>query len=112
MTNRLEEIQKKLLTESNRRRDQGINEIDAYARGYTSGMFDTLAEFEAAEQAQPVSEQRANLDRIRGMTPQELVVLLDRFAGGCQTCPAHDFCHDDKSETCVESMMGWLESEC
>lgn len=55
---------------------------------------------------------QTNFDRIRGMTPQELVALLDKFAGGCQTCPAHDFCHNDKSETCVESMMGWLESEC
>lgn len=108
---RLGKIEQRLLAENLRFEESKKNDAEMYACGYAHGVEDTLGAVAAAEQqAQPAP--RTNLDRIRGMTPQELVALLDKFAGGCQTCPAHDFCRNDRSEICVESMMGWLESEC
>ena len=46
----LNEIKQCLLEKGNRHRDVALKEIDARARGYLSGVFDTLEMVEAAEQ--------------------------------------------------------------
>lgn len=46
----LKDIKERLLEKGNRHRDTAIKEVDAHARGYLSGVFDTLETVEAAEQ--------------------------------------------------------------
>lgn len=46
----LNDIKERLLEKGNRHRDTAIKEVDAHARGYLSGVFDTLETVEAAEQ--------------------------------------------------------------
>lgn len=111
---RFEEIRTRLLEKGNRHRDASIKEIDAHARGYLSGVFDTLKMVEAAEQqAQP--EPRTNLDRIRAMSAEEMALWLSSRNRECGECLAAETCKDIHDNgicniVCEDVFKRWLNS--
>lgn len=103
----LNDIKERLLEKSNRHRDTAIKEVDAHARGYLSGVFDTLETVEAAEQqAQP--EPRTNLDRIRAMSAEEMALWLSSRDRECGECLAADVCKDVHGIVCEDVFVMWL----
>lgn len=107
----LEEIRNKLLEKGNRRRDTEIKEIDAYARGYSSGVFDTLEMVETAEQQeQNAPEPRTNLDRIHTMSAEEMALWLSSRDRECGECLAADTCEDTHGIVCEDVFVKWLNS--
>lgn len=113
---KFQKIRNRLLEKGNRHRDASIKEIDAYARGYSSAVFDTLEMVEAAEhQAQP--EPRTNLDRIRAMSAEEIADWVAGNAGWvagnleCDSCPIRDSDGRMCGETnCSAAFVKWLNS--
>ncbi len=113
MTNeKLKEIQERLLEKSNRHRDAAIKEVDAHARGYLLGVNDALTAVSFArpeQQAQPASEARTNLDRIRAMSVEDIA----NWAGEhleCCSCPISDYQGCSCEKDCVATFIKWLNS--
>lgn len=112
----LNNIQERLLEKGNRHRDTALKEIDAHARGYLSGVFDTLEMVEAAEhQAQNApARPRTNLDRIRAASVEEIALLV-MHANRCRYC---SLCGEDGrceknvvySTKCAAALVKWLNS--
>ena len=76
MTNeKLKEIEDRLFAKGNGNRDAAVKETDAHTRGYLLGVNDALTAVSFVrpeKQAQPTSETRTNLDRIRAMSAEEI----------------------------------------
>lgn len=107
----LNDIKERLLEKGNRHRDVALKEIDAHARGYLLGVFDTLEMVEAAEQ-QAQNAPRTNLDRIRAMSAEE---IADWVAGNleCDSCPLNAALNAVRvcGETnCAATFVKWLNS--
>ena len=95
----LKDIKERLLEKGNRHRDVALKEIDAHARGYLLGVFDTLEMVEAAEQqAQPAPEPRTNLDVIRAMSAEELVEWARATYNGEEECC--EYCEFNNIKSC------------
>ncbi len=114
MTNeKLKEIEDRLFAKGNGNRDAAVKEIDAHARGYLLGVNDALTAVSFArpeQQAQPASETRTNLDRIRAMSAEEIANWAAENLGCC-SCPISDS-HGCSCEItdCVATFIKWLNS--
>ena len=113
MTNeKLKEIKERLLEENNKRRCAEHEQVDSCARYYERGVNDALAAVSFArpeQQAQPASEVRTNLDRIRAMSAEEIA----NWAVGnleCCSCPISDSLYSCEPTNCVGSFIKWLNS--
>lgn len=114
MTNeKLKEIEDRLLEKGNRHRDAAVKEIDAHTRGYILGVNDALTavSFVRPEhQAQPTSETRTNLDRIRAMSAEEIAKWAEGSLGCC-SCPISDSQgYSCETTNCVATFIKWLNS--
>lgn len=113
MTNeKLKEIQERLLEKGNGHRDAAIKEIDAHTRGYILGVNDALAAVSFVrpeQQAQPTSETRTNLDRIRAMSAEELAKWAELNLECC-SCPINDSRGRGCEKNCAAMFMKWLNS--
>lgn len=105
MTNeKLKEIEDRLLEKGNRHRDEAVKEIDAHTRGYILGVNDALTAISFArpeQQAQPASEVRTNLDRIRAMSAEEIAEWAASHLECC-SCPISD------RGIAVKQRIAWL----
>lgn len=110
---KLKEIEERLLEKGNGRRDAAIKEIDAHARGYLLGVNDALTAVSFArpeQQAQPASEARTNLDRIRAMSAEDIANWAVEHLECC-SCPISDsqgYCCE--TTNCVATFIKWLNS--
>ncbi len=114
MTNeKLKEIEDRLFEKGNRHRDVAIKEIDAHARGYLLGVNDALTAVSFVrpeQQAQPASETRTNLDRIRSMSAEEIANWAKENLECC-SCPISDSQgHSCETTNCVATFIKWLNS--
>ena len=113
MTNeKLKEIEERLLEKGNGRRDAAIKEIDAHARGYLLGVNDALTAVSFArpeQQAQPASEARTNLDRIRAMSAEEIAKWVKSNLECC-SCPISSQRYSCETTNCVATFIKWLNS--
>lgn len=113
MTNeKLKEIEERLLEKGNGRRDAAIKEIDAHARGYLLGVNDALTAVSFArpeQQAQPASEARTNLDRIRAMSAEDIANWAVEHLECC-SCPISSQVYSCETTNCVATFIKWLNS--
>lgn len=113
MTNeKLKEIEERLFEKGNRHRDAAIKEIDANARGYLLGVNDALTAVSFArpeQQAQPASEARTNLDRIRAMSAEEISKWMEANLECC-SCPISDSQGRSCEKNCRATLINWLNS--
>ena len=113
MTNeKLKEIEESLLEKGNGRRDAAIKEIDAHARGYLLGVNDALAAVSFVrpeQQAQPASEARTNLDRIRAMSAEDIANWAVEHLECC-SCPISDSQGSSCEKDCMATFIKWLNS--
>ena len=113
MTNeKLKEIKERLLTENNKRRRMEQEQANACANYYERGVNDALTAVSFTrpeQQAQPASEVRTNLDRIRAMSAEE---IADWVVGNleCCSCPISDIPYSCEPTNCVGSFIKWLNS--
>lgn len=113
MTNeKLKEIEDRLLEKGNRHRDVAVKEIDAHTRGYILGVNDALTAVSFVrpeQQAQPASETRTNLDRIRAMSAEEIANwAVEKLE--CCSCPMSDDWGRACETNCAETFIKWLNS--
>ena len=113
MTNeKLKEIEDRLLEKGNRHRDVAVKEIDAHTRGYILGVNDALTAVSFVrpeQQAQPASEARTNLDRIRAMSAEEIAEWVDLNLECC-SCPISSQVYSCETTNCVATFIKWLNS--
>lgn len=111
MTNeKLKEIKERLLTENNKRRRMEQEQANACANYYERGVNDALTAVSFArpeQQAQPASEARTNLDRIRAMSAEEIAGWV-AYAIDCDNCPASG--KDGRCDECTTALVRWLNS--
>lgn len=116
MTNeKLKEIEERLIEKGNGHRDAAIKEIDAHTRGYILGVNDALTAVSFVrpeQQAQPASEARTNLDRIRAMSAEEMANRIISLDLACEFCPVDTPCFAQKQggSECRQHIAEWLNS--
>lgn len=113
MTNeKLKEIKERLLTENDKRRCLEQEQANACARYYEQGVNDALTAVSFARpehQAQPASEARTNLDRIRAMSAEEIAEWVDLNLECC-SCPISSQVYSCETTNCVATFIKWLNS--
>lgn len=113
MTNeKLKEIKECLLAENDKRRRMEQEQANACANYYERGVNDALAEVSFArpeQQAQPASETRTNLDRIRAMSAEEIAEWAASHLECC-SCPISDNHYSCETTNCTETFIKWLNS--
>ena len=113
MTNeKLKEIKERLLTENNKRRRMEQEQANACANYYERGVNDALTAVSFVrpeQQAQPASETRTNLDRIRAMSAEEIANwAVEKLE--CCSCPMSDDRGRACETNCAETFIKWLNS--
>lgn len=113
MTNeKLKEIKERLLTENDKRRRMEQEQANACANYYERGVNDALTAVSFVrpeQQAQPTSETRTNLDRIRAMSAEELAKWAESNLECC-SCPINDSRGRGCEKNCAAMFMKWLNS--
>ena len=116
MTNeKLKEIKERLLTENNKRRRMEQEQANACANYYERGVNDALTAVSFVrpeQQAQPASEARTNLDRIRAMSAEEMANRIISLDLACEFCPVDTPCFAQKQggSECRQHIAEWLNS--
>lgn len=113
MTNeKLKEIKERLLTENDKRRCLEREQANACARYYEQGVNDALTAVSFARpehQAQPASEARTNLDRIRAMSAEDIANWAVEHLECC-SCPISDSQGRSCEKDCMATFIKWLNS--
>lgn len=113
MTNeKLKEIKERLLTENDKRRRMEQEQANACANYYERGVNDALTAVSFVrpeQQAQPASEVRTNLDRIRAMSAEEIAEWAASHLECC-SCPISDRGYSCETKNCMATFIKWLNS--
>lgn len=113
MTNeKLKEIKERLLTENDKRRRMEQEQANACANYYERGVNDALTAVSFArpeQQAQPASEARTNLDRIRAMSAEDIANWAVNNLECC-SCPISDSQGRSCEKDCRATLINWLNS--
>lgn len=113
MTNeKLKEIKERLLAENDKRRRVEQEQANACARYYERGVNDALAAVSFTrpeQQAQPASEARTNLDRIRAMSAEDIANWAVEHLECC-SCPISSQVYSCETTNCMATFIKWLNS--
>ena len=108
MTNeKLKRIEERLLTENNKRRRMEQEQANACANYYERGVNDALTAVSFARpehHAQPASEARTNLDRIRAMSAEDIANWAVEHLECC-SCPISSQVYSCETTNCVATFI-------
>lgn len=114
MTNeKLKEIKERLLEENDKRRRMEQEQANACANYYERGVNDALTavSFVRPErQAQPASEVRTNLDRIRAMSAEEIANWAKENLECCSCQISDSQGYSCETTNCMATFIKWLNS--
>lgn len=115
MTNtQLGKIRERLIEENDSRRKNELENAYARAGAYARGVEDTLAAIAACADEQDGEEEklRTNLDRIRGMSAEEMANRISSLNLACELCPVTTPCFAQKQggSKCRQHIVEWFNS--